>query len=123
MILGDRLREFREGKNLSQGDIEKRTGLLRCYISRVENGYTVPNVATLEKMARALEIPLYRLFTDTEKPVPTPNLRREPEPRIGRKGLQELRAFAKAFSKMDARSISLLMTVASRMARKKRLHE
>src|SRR5437879_11746995 len=53
MIIGDRLRELREGKSLSQGDIEKRTGLLRCYISRVENGHTVPAIETLEKMARA----------------------------------------------------------------------
>jgi hypothetical protein len=49
---------------MSQGDVEKRTGLLRCYISRVENGHTVPSVDTLEKMTRALEVPTYRLFTD-----------------------------------------------------------
>jgi transcriptional regulator with XRE-family HTH domain len=66
MIIGDRLRELRESKELSQGDIEKRTGLLRCYISRVENGHTVPAVATLEKLARALEVPMYRLFHDGE---------------------------------------------------------
>ncbi len=36
MIIGERLRTLREQKNLSQGQIEKRTGLLRCYISRVE---------------------------------------------------------------------------------------
>jgi transcriptional regulator with XRE-family HTH domain len=66
MVIGDRLKELRESKNLSQGDIEKRTGLLRCYISRVENGHTVPAVATLEKMARALEVPMYRLFHDGE---------------------------------------------------------
>src|SRR4029077_20052392 len=57
MIIGDRLRALREEKKLSQGDIEKRTGLLRCYISRVENGHTVPAIETLEKMARALECP------------------------------------------------------------------
>jgi transcriptional regulator with XRE-family HTH domain len=62
MIIGDRLRELRETKKLSQGDIEKRTGLLRCHISRVENGHTVPAIETLEKLARALEIPLYQLF-------------------------------------------------------------
>jgi len=56
MIIGDRLRDMREEKKLSQGDIEKRTGLLRCYISRVENGHTVPAIETLEKMARALEV-------------------------------------------------------------------
>ncbi len=74
MIIGDRLRALREGKKLSQGDIEKRTGLLRCYISRVENGHTVPAIETLEKMARALEVPLYRLFYEGEEPPELPNL-------------------------------------------------
>lgn len=67
MIVGERLRGVREKKNLSQGDIEKRTGLLRCYISRVENGHTVPAIETLEKIARALEVPLYQLFYDGEE--------------------------------------------------------
>ena len=61
MIIGDRLRDMREQRNLSQGDVEKRTGLLRCYISRVENGHTIPAIETLEKLARAMEIPMYRL--------------------------------------------------------------
>jgi transcriptional regulator with XRE-family HTH domain len=62
MIIGDRLRALRAEKNLSQGHIEKRTGLLRCYISRVECGHTVPSIDTLEKWARALEVPLYQIF-------------------------------------------------------------
>lgn len=62
MIIGDRLKELREAKGFSQGVIEERTGLLRCYISRVENGHTVPAVETLEKFARALEVPMYQLF-------------------------------------------------------------
>jgi transcriptional regulator with XRE-family HTH domain len=74
MIIGDRLREMREEKKLSQGDIEKRTGLLRCYISRVENGHTVPAIETLEKLARALEIPLYQLFYEGEEPPKLPNV-------------------------------------------------
>ena len=67
MVIADRLRAIREQKNMSQGDIEKRTGLLRCYISRVENGHTVPAIETLEKMARAMEVPMYQLFYDGEK--------------------------------------------------------
>ena len=74
MIIGDQLRAMREEKQLSQGDIEKRTGLLRCYISRVENGHTVPAIETLEKMARALEVPMYQLFYDGEEPPKLPNL-------------------------------------------------
>jgi transcriptional regulator with XRE-family HTH domain len=74
MVIGDKLRALREEKKLSQGDIEHRTGLLRCYISRVENGHTVPAVATLEKLARALEIPMYQLFHDGDRPPKVPNL-------------------------------------------------
>jgi transcriptional regulator with XRE-family HTH domain len=68
LIIADRLKALRESKNLSQGDIEEKTGLLRCYISRVENGHTVPAIETLEKMARALKVPMYQLFYDGEKP-------------------------------------------------------
>jgi transcriptional regulator with XRE-family HTH domain len=74
MIIGDRLRALREEKNLSQGDIEKRTGLIRCYVSRVENGHTVPAIETIEKFARALEVPMYQLFYDGEEPPKLPNL-------------------------------------------------
>src|SRR5205814_3075399 len=79
MVIGDRLRELREGKKFSQGDIEKRTGLLRCYISRVENGHTVPAIETLEKLARALEIPLYQLFYDGDEPPKVPTALRTSE--------------------------------------------
>ena len=68
MIVADRLRSLREKKKLSQGDIEERTGLLRCYVSRVENGHTVPAVETLEKFARALEVPLYELLYEGDEP-------------------------------------------------------
>jgi transcriptional regulator with XRE-family HTH domain len=71
MLVGDRLRALREQKHLFQGHIEKRTGLLRCYVSRVENGHTVPSVSTLEKWARALDVPLYQVFYEGENP-PTP---------------------------------------------------
>ena len=75
MPIGKKLKKIRESKNLSQGDIEKRTGLLRCYTSRVENGYTIPSVETLEKYARALEVPLCMLFHDGTSPIEKPNLR------------------------------------------------
>ena len=70
MQIGQKLRELREAKEFSQGVIEKRTGLLRCYVSRVENRQTAPSVDTLEKWARALEVPLYKLFHDGEEPLP-----------------------------------------------------
>jgi transcriptional regulator with XRE-family HTH domain len=62
MEIGARLRQLREARKLSQGDIEERTGLLRCYISRVECGHTVPSIETLERLSKALDLELYQLF-------------------------------------------------------------
>ena len=62
--IAKRLRGLREAKGLTQGDIEKRTGLFRCYVSRVECGHTVPQIGTLEKWAKALRVPLYQLFAE-----------------------------------------------------------
>jgi len=62
MPIGLKIRQMREEKGLTQGDIENVSGLLRGYISRVENGHTVPSIETLEKFAAALDVPLYRLF-------------------------------------------------------------
>src|SRR5258706_12633988 len=65
MLVGERLRAVREAKNLSQGHIEEKTGLLRCYISRCENGHTVPSIDTLEKWTRSLDITMSQLFSDS----------------------------------------------------------
>jgi transcriptional regulator with XRE-family HTH domain len=73
MVIGERLKVLRQHKGLSQGDVEKRSGLLRCYISRVENGHTVPSVETLGKLALALGVRMYELFYDGENP-PAPQL-------------------------------------------------
>jgi transcriptional regulator with XRE-family HTH domain len=68
MLIGERIRALREKQGLTQGDLEERSGLLRCYTSRVENGHTVPSLETIEKIARALNLPLYQVFYDGEKP-------------------------------------------------------
>jgi transcriptional regulator with XRE-family HTH domain len=70
-LIGARIRQLREEKELSQGAIEQRTGLMRCYVSRVENGHKVPSLETLERFASALDVPLYRLFYEADEP-PTP---------------------------------------------------
>ena len=64
MVIGEKLKALRKQKNMSQGDMEKRTGLLRCYISRVENGHTVPSLDTLSKIAMALDLPIAQFFAD-----------------------------------------------------------
>ena len=121
MIIGDRLRALREEKKLSQGDIEKRTGLLRCYISRVENGHTVPAIETLEKMARALEVPLYQLFYDGEEPPAMPNLpKRKTAEEIawGTSGKEArfLTVFRKVLGQIDEGDRRLLLYMAQKMA-------
>lgn len=74
MNIGETIRNFRLQKGMSQGDIEKRTGLLRCYLSRVENGHTIPSLDTLAKIASSLEMPLGHFFaenpTDNGKNLP-----------------------------------------------------
>jgi transcriptional regulator with XRE-family HTH domain len=121
MIIGDRLRALREEKKLSQGDIEKRTGLLRCYISRVENGHTVPAIETLEKMARALEIPIYQLFYDGEEPPKLPNLpkhKSSEENAWGNSGKDErfLSKLRRLLGKSDEQHRKLILHMAQKMA-------
>ena len=64
--IGTTIRDFRLQKSMSQGDIEKRTGLLRCYLSRVENGHTVPSLETLQKIAGALDLQLSQFFAEDQ---------------------------------------------------------
>jgi transcriptional regulator with XRE-family HTH domain len=126
MIVGDRLRELREGKSLSQGDIEKRTGLLRCYVSRVENGHTVPAIETLEKMARALEIPMYHLFYDGEEPPKLPTLlkRKKDDIAFGSSGKQAayLHKLTRCLSKAEESDRKLVLVMAAKMASKRKRH-
>jgi transcriptional regulator with XRE-family HTH domain len=124
MIIGDHIRSIREEKRLSQGEIEKRTGLLRCYISRVENGHTVPAVETLEKFARALEVPMYQLFYDGEKPPTVSNLlkRRSAKEVVWGSSGKDARIMEKFRQLLGQASDSdrkLLLFVAQKMARGK----
>ncbi len=74
MIIGDRIRAIRERKKLCQVDLAVRAGLLRCYLSKVEDGEAVPDVGTLERIAAALEVPLHKLFYDGDEPPSLANL-------------------------------------------------
>jgi transcriptional regulator with XRE-family HTH domain len=124
MVIGERLRTLREAKDFSQGEIEKRTGLLRCYISRVENGHTVPAIETLEKFARALEVPMYELFYDGEEPPKIPNLPKRMTGDVawgssGKDG-RLLQQFRRLLSKTDAKDRRTLLFMAQKMAGSRR---
>ena len=120
MMIGNRLKELRESKTLSQGDIEKRTGLLRCYISRVENGHTVPAIETIEKMARALEVPMYRLFHEGEPAASIRNLKPpKDDDEFGSRGAQAdyLSKLRRLLAKMEPNDQKLLLHMAQKVAR------
>jgi transcriptional regulator with XRE-family HTH domain len=120
LVIGDRLKSLRESKDLSQGDIEKRTGLLRCYISRVENGHTVPVVSTLEKMARALEVPMYQLFHDGEAAASVRGFKRPQDGDAwGSKGRDAdyLAKLCRLLPKLNEKEKKLLLQVAHKVSR------
>lgn len=123
MLIGDHIRAIREAKSLSQGDIEKRAGLLRAYISRIENGHTIPSVETLEKFARALEVPLYQLFYAGEEPPKLPHLPKRKtadEIAFGSSGKEErfLTKLRQLLGRMSESNRRLLLHMAQKMAKR-----
>jgi transcriptional regulator with XRE-family HTH domain len=123
MQIGQRLRALREQESLSQGDIEERTGLLRCYISRVENGHTVPSLETLERLAMALEIPLYELFLEGEDqpPRPAPDAKRSAEHARQLEADSQLRFLEKIghlLGKIAQKDRNILLYMAQKLAKR-----
>lgn len=119
MLIGQKLREIREAKNMSQVEIAEATGLVQPYVSRVENGHTIPGVETLEKWASALKVPLYQILYDGEEP-PKPlklsgNHNQELWGNSARDShaLKRLRQF---LSRMNEQERELLLSLAGRMA-------
>ena len=123
MFIGQRIRQLRERKGLSQGDIEAVSGMLRAYISRVEHGHTVPSLETMERLAAALDVPLYQLFCEGEDVVPTrsltpgktTNMMAKPPGRRGSevRTLTMLKGFAQRMVEADK---ELLLDLASQLA-------
>ena len=124
MVIGDRLRELREQKQFTQGEITKRTGLLKPYVSRVENGHSVPGLETLEKFARALEVPMYQLFLDVQGAPKLPHLPKRTaasDKLWGSSGTEArvLAKFCRLFKRMDEGDLGILLFMAQKMARRK----
>jgi transcriptional regulator with XRE-family HTH domain len=114
MLIGDRLKAIRESKKFSQGEIEKRTGLFRCYLSRVENGHTVPSIETLEKWTKALEIPMYQLFYEGDKPSVV-KVAKENKPSNKESRLTE--SLRNLISRMKSKDQDLILHMARKLAR------
>jgi transcriptional regulator with XRE-family HTH domain len=121
MIIGEQLRALREQQNLSQGDIEKRTGLLRCYVSRVENGHTIPSIETLKKWTRALNVPLYQFFYEGKDSLAPQPLTTEKSGLWGSEGkdARYLHQLRQTLSRTKERDRQLLLHMARKLARPK----
>jgi transcriptional regulator with XRE-family HTH domain len=124
-MIGDRLRLIRQEKNLSQGDLEQRTGLSRCYLSRIENGHTIPSIDTLEKLSSALDTPLYQLFYEggnSPRPLVLPRRGKNPTGEWGVSGkwANFLHRLQLLLGQMEEDDRKLLLGVALKMARNKR---
>ncbi len=95
---------------------------MRCYISRVENGHTVPSLETLERLAAALELPLYQLFFEGDEPPPLPNLSKRhsaEELSLNPEQEKELRFFEKVrrlLTRIDEKDRQLLLFMAQKLA-------
>jgi transcriptional regulator with XRE-family HTH domain len=127
MGVGLRLRQLREEKNLSQGDITEATGLARSYISRVEHEHTVPSIETLHRFASALDIPLYKIFYRSDDLVGRPvRLSDRPLERMaaeGGAGAEEARFLLKMkelSTKMDDSGRALLLQFARKLVGRNR---
>ena len=122
MDVGDRLKQFRELRGLSQGKIEELTELPRSYISRVENGHIIPSAKTLQRFARALDMPLYQLLYEGEKP---PKLLKTQAQEIDDwasrgKGRRTFLKLQNALQKMSESDRALLVYMAAKMVDKPR---
>jgi len=119
MLIGEHIRAIREAKHLSQGDVEKRSGLFRVYVSRVDNGHVAPSLETLEKLARALEVPLYQLFYEGEERPDVPHLLKRTtaeEAGMTRKEIHSWRKLSHLLARMRKRDRRLLLYMAQKMA-------
>lgn len=60
--IGNKIRELREAKHITQEDLAKAVGMMRSNISRIEAAKHRPTLATMEKIAMALKVPVADLL-------------------------------------------------------------
>lgn len=66
MDIGSTIRAIRKRKNITIAQICEETGLSQGFMSQVETNKTSPSIATLENIARALNVPLAYLLLKKE---------------------------------------------------------
>ena len=61
---GEKIKELRHTKNISQEELAEMTKLHRTYIGGIERGERNLSLENIYKIAKALKIPLAKLFED-----------------------------------------------------------
>ena len=74
-IIGWNLRRIRVAQNVSQERLALEAVIDRAYVGRVERGSENVTVATLEALAKVLQVPIVELFKEPKNPGPMPRLR------------------------------------------------
>jgi transcriptional regulator with XRE-family HTH domain len=116
MNIGETIRSFRLQRGMSQGDIEKRTGLLRCYLSRVENGHTIPSLDTLAKIAGAMELPLSQFFSENSRDNGSRNLPQLSDDEV--RFLTQIRRYSTSLNESDRKLVlAMVKKMAGQMAK------
>ncbi len=116
MNIGETIRNFRMQQGMSQSDIENRTGLLRCYLSRVENGHTTPSLDTLARLAAAMEIPLDRFFIEAQHTNPAADVQPLSPDEV--RFLSQMRRYSSALNDTDRKLVIVLVKKMAAGARK-----
>jgi len=60
--IGQRIRQMRESRGMTQSQLQARSRVSRSYLSRIESGQMTPSLGTLEKISEALGVGLNRFF-------------------------------------------------------------
>src|SRR5215467_5897987 len=60
--IGQRIRQLRESRSMTQSQLQSRSKVSRSYLSRIESGQMTPSLGTLEKISEALNVGLNRFF-------------------------------------------------------------
>ena len=116
-MIHERLKELRKQMGMTQADVTERTGLLRVYLSRLENGRTTPSIPTLEKLARAFDIPIYRFFYESETPPKPPTAKfKDAQPSPGVE--EDFETLRRTLPKLTPQERKFLLNMASGLSRR-----
>jgi transcriptional regulator with XRE-family HTH domain len=105
--LGPRIRTLRQARRLTLRDVADRAGVTESFLSQVERDVTSPSIATVQRIAGALDLSIAQLFA--EEPSSGRVVRREARRRIAYPGLKAVDEFLT--SNMAGRLQVILSTI------------